>query len=424
MNRLQTVRSRRPYRSAALLMTALLAACGGGGGDSPTAVSPNPAAPAPIPAYTVSGAVTVTETSAIDSDTNDPVQPDRKDNGTFEGAQPLPNPVQVVGYLTMPGGTPDGAVSVAGDIVDGYRLFLEAGQVVELEFAADPQRFDIDLFVYDASPEHNIVGRSIGVNQYECVRITRSGDYFLGALVFAQTSSGGSVYQLRIGAPGSGTDCANVTSASAGIIANRIIATRAPSNLPTALKSGPGALTQMTVVSGDPDSGRPHLVAVPAGQRARSGAIDTLAAAARERKGISGPGSSASTVDGVGARIDSQLASWRRSLSPDALAVHDTIEHAKLMVASGAYSSAIPDHRVTTRQTRTLTPLPPNDREYVKQRWHYEAINLPSAVAAVQGLDLSASPAPIVAVVDTGIVADHPDLANQLVPGFDMISET
>ena len=425
MNPPQSVRSRRPYRNAALLMATLLAACGGGGGDSPTAVSPNPSAPTPIAAYTVSGAVTVTETSAIDSDTNDPNQPDRKDNGTFEGAQSLPNPVQAVGYLTMPGGAPEGAVSVAGDLVDGYRLFLEAGQVVELEFAADPQRFDIDLFIYDASrqPVGPPVGVSDGVNQYECVRISQRGEYFVGALVFTPTSSGGSVYQLRIAAPGSGTTCANATSTSAGVIANRIIATRAPTPAAVAAKSDPGALTQMTVLSGDPESGRPHLVALAAGRSARAAAVDRLAAAARELKGISGTGALSSASGESGARVASQLAGWRQALSPEALAVHETIEQAKLMVASGAYSSAIPDHRVSVRQTRALTPLPPNDREYVKQRWHYEAINLPSAVAAVQGIDLSASPAPIVAVVDTGIVADHPDLANHLVPGFDMIGD-
>ncbi len=71
----------------------------------------------------------------------------------------------------------------------------------------------------------------------------------------------------------------------------------------------------------------------------------------------------------------------------------------------------------------TMGPFPPNDRDYVKQRWHYEAIRLPAAVSALQGIDLSASPQPIVAVVDTGIVADHPDLASQLVAGFDFVSE-
>src|SRR5690606_1502390 len=113
---------RRRSRHAGLaLATAIVAAglaggCGGGGSDSPTAVSPSPSAPSPPGnAYTVSGTISVTETSAVDSDTNDPNQPGRVDNGSFETAQALPNPVQLIGYLAMPGGGPDGPLRGTGD---------------------------------------------------------------------------------------------------------------------------------------------------------------------------------------------------------------------------------------------------------------------------------------------------------------------
>ena len=137
--------------SAALLLAAMLVTgCGGGGGgDSPSAVSPSPnpspspsaeapAAAPPAAGYTVSGTMAVTEASAVDSDSNDPNQPGRADNGSFDTLQPLPNPVQLVGYLTMPGQGPEGPVRTRGDMVDGYRVFLEQGQVVEVAFSADP----------------------------------------------------------------------------------------------------------------------------------------------------------------------------------------------------------------------------------------------------------------------------------------------
>ena len=402
----------QPLLAALALVAALLAGCGGGGG-SPTAVSPSPTAPSG-PGYTVSGTMAVTETSAVDSDTNDPNQAGRADNGAFESAQSLPNPVQLIGYLAMPGEGPAGPASEAGDAIDGYRLLLEEGQVVELEFAADPRQFDIDLFVFDGN--RVLKGQSIGVNKYECVRITTSGEYVLGVQVFPDTSTGGSIYQLRIGAPGSGTSCANATGAGELLIAREIVAQASPAarkRLTTTRKS----LDDVTVLKGDPAQDRPVLVQMPAGRSAQGDSVQRLRTAAKSAAG--GP----PTDQWKARQLAAQADAWRRQMSAVTREILDTIDYAKLMVASGEYTYAVPNFRIQATQTRTMGPFPPNDREYVKQRWHYEAINLPGAVAALQGVDLSASAMPVVAVVDTGIVANHPDLANQLVTGFDFVSE-
>ncbi|HXX48002.1 MAG TPA: S8 family serine peptidase, partial [Myxococcota bacterium] len=61
--------------------------------------------------------------------------------------------------------------------------------------------------------------------------------------------------------------------------------------------------------------------------------------------------------------------------------------------------------------------LEPSDPLYTLQ-WHYPLIHLPQAWDVTTG-----SPSVIVAVVDTGVRLDHPDLAGKFVPGYDFISD-
>lgn len=60
----------------------------------------------------------------------------------------------------------------------------------------------------------------------------------------------------------------------------------------------------------------------------------------------------------------------------------------------------------------------PTDPLYVNQQWHYEAINMPDTWDITTGDEDI-----IVAVVDTGILIDHPEFEDRLVPGFDFIAD-
>ncbi|MFT3804807.1 MAG: S8 family serine peptidase [Burkholderiaceae bacterium] len=412
-------RARRWSRAVAAVMLAMSAACGGGGGGGGTpdpgggpTPSPDPA-PSPAPAsYKVSGAVSVTEPSAVDSDTNDPNQADHRSNNSFATAQALPNPVQVVGYVAVPGGNPPGKLGANGDLDDGFKVTLAAGQVIELEFAADPDDYDLDLYVY--TPEGELVGASDGVNQYECVRVSQPGTYVIGVESYARTSVGGSIYQLRIGSPDASTQCPTSTGADAHLIADRIMAVSRP-NASAQAK----AAAAVRLVDGGGSGGQDglHLVRMPERAAERDGGARAMQTLALRQKGA---GSVPATRDEA---IDAQTRQWRQGMTEQARKLRETVDYAKLMVASGAYASATPDRLVRTQQSTGWPAYPPNDRELARQRWHYEAINLPSAVGVLRGVDLSGSAAPIVAVVDTGIVADHPDLASQLVAGYDMISD-
>jgi len=60
----------------------------------------------------------------------------------------------------------------------------------------------------------------------------------------------------------------------------------------------------------------------------------------------------------------------------------------------------------------------PND-EFLPLQWHYPLISLPAAWDVTIG-----SPDVVVAVIDTGLLIGHPDIADErLVPGFDFISD-
>lgn len=59
----------------------------------------------------------------------------------------------------------------------------------------------------------------------------------------------------------------------------------------------------------------------------------------------------------------------------------------------------------------------PDDPLYTKQ-WHYRAINLPAAWDQIKG-----SSGVRIAVIDSGILPMHPDLAGTFVPGYDFVSD-
>lgn len=60
----------------------------------------------------------------------------------------------------------------------------------------------------------------------------------------------------------------------------------------------------------------------------------------------------------------------------------------------------------------------PND-EFYSLQWHYPAMKLPQA----WDLETGTSSAVTVAVIDTGILSDHPDFTGKLLPGYDFISD-
>jgi serine protease len=440
--------------TAAVLTSLMFTACGGGGGTAalnppnggggtnptpnptpepnPTPVpAPNPGpGPAPAPAtdpfappvvpgvapnsYSIKGIISVAETAEVDSDTNDPKSV-YKGNDTPATAQSISNPSLLVGHLTLLNEGSPGPNSDLGDLADYYKVRLTAGQVVELEFSSNPADIDIDLFITKVGPSGTaglVVGSSVGESRYECVRIASTGDYFVSAEVFEPSSAGDTVYQMRISAPGTSASCPNATSdGGSNIIPAQILAKPVTAN--PLLKSAVATPIAVQMLSPDiADRIGPALYEMPSSTSIRARNLALVTKSNPLRKAVVGQGYA--------------YASERNpDLDANSLAVLQTIAYAKAMKRSGQFEYAFPNFRMKTFQTTTpVGSFPPNDREYSRQRWHYEMISLPAAINTLAAMTTQPTRRPIVAVVDTGIVKDHPDLAGNIIAGYDFVSST
>ena len=398
---MRSASGRAARRAARLLTTAAAAAIlalAGCGGDS--------SEPEGI---TLSGVISLPETAAVDSDTNDPNQAGRRTNDTFAAAQPLVSPVYLLGSVNLRGkGAPEGANFNGGDLLDVYQVDLQAGQVIELEFMADPKVNDLDLYVYaeTANDGDPAIGESSGENAYECLRIERPGRHRVVVAAF----SGASLYNLRIGAPNDGSTCANVVPATAsGVVPGEVVA-RAVQDVSLdgarASTLRAGALEATSTAS----RAAPQVLRLPADRTERAAALArmvTTAAPLARGEGAKRLAASAKTVS------EAPAADALAGL-PDALRdVIDTVNAAKHLRHSGLYEWAEPNYTVRLR-SEPVGPYPPPDRLYPNQRWHYEMIGLPAAMNTLVPLKATLTTYPVVAVIDSGIVADHPDLASQI----------
>ena len=322
----------------------------------------------------LSGTVQILGASAVDSDVNDRLTTPFPNDDPLT-AQPIPNPVRLGGFVNLPGtGENTGNFFADGDPADYYAVSLTGNELILLNIG--DATADLDLHLRDAAG--NIVDASLSTQSTESIAAPGPGDYFIE--VFPATAgtniSGGSNYVLSVG-----------QDLSAGL--------RVPSRLsdpfvPGELLIGTNAANRLKMHTYDlREQGR-------AGRFARTTiGHQTLREVTKHlqlRTAIDLPqGLSAEAWP----KYQTLLAAKRLSQDPDM----DSVELNILMQAN----------------------LTPDDPLYSLQ-WHLPDIRLPEAWDITTGTPTGPSDI-IVAVVDTGILPDHPDFAGQLVDGYDFIAD-
>ena len=338
-----------------------------------------------VSGFSIQGTLSAASGSLADGDVNDPLAP-YAPNDTLQQAQDLPNPSTAGGYVNRPGSGPNGRSFTTGDTSDFYRVSLVANQTIVLNVAdADSgSGNDLDLFVYsdDGSIDLNAPDfTSVGANSSETVTTPVDGTFFVE--VFA--NSGASNYSLTIGQ--------TALNISPTLNMNHEFV---PGEILTRFKGS---------YSTGPLGVRGFLIGL--GRRIQSGPAGDI--------------SLLSIADSVQrTRIFERLnLKWVQKHRLKDMFRHDvtlrlkweTLQIIKHLRKRSDIFYAEPNY---IRSSSLL----PNDQFYSFQ-WHYPLINLPQAWDQTTG-----SANVNVAVIDTGVLLDHPDLQGKFVSGYDFISNS
>ncbi|MEM6543832.1 MAG: S8 family serine peptidase [Pseudomonadota bacterium] len=315
----------------------------------------------------ISGRIIPSPSQKLDGDTNDPFNPVIPNNDPAS-PQALTNPATLGGYVNEPGSGAEGRSLVSGDREDFFSVELLEGQTIGL-LVAEFQDADADLYLY--TPDFQLVDFSIETGQQEAIVVPADGNYLVNVSVF----SGATNYTLAIG--------------------SALVAASVPNYRDVV----PGQV----IVTYD-DAGELRAARQALAQEMRLRGIGGGARRARLMEIESNP-------DPLALRRRLGAQQYRKShfLDQDKAALWETLISIKTLAKQPGVRVAEPNYRVY--------PLATVNDEAFNFQWHYPLINLPGAWDTTTG-----DPDVVVAVVDTGVLGGHPDLAGQFVDGYDFVS--
>jgi serine protease len=342
---------------------------GGGGGSSSTST------------YMISGTLTVGQGLALDGDTQDGNNPTTNNDST---PQEVSIPVSVGGY----GDSED-------DPVDLYEVEIEQASTIVLS-VGDPETNDLNLYLEEQ--DGTVIGSSTGTGSFEIIEAEDPGERKTFH-VRVRAVSGGCNYVLSIG-----------------------VSTASSASLTPLVQDGQGPMFNAEFVADE-------IILRPKGQAGSLGAQTILSSMTEYfglvQKSVSPTGAVLVKLDDVqnspymlqrASQTSSTPAGQLLPLSEEETRIQ-TLEMIRILRSHPGIDYAEPNY------IYYATAIP--DDPFYKYQWHYTLIDLPQAWEITTGTDTV-----VVAVVDTGVVTDHPDLADRIlkdggsVVGYDFITDS
>lgn len=347
----------------------LIALTGCGGGGSGGAQSSSASSSSEQNSISMNGVVNIGGQLVVDGDTNDPNDSYiPNDGGTYDQTQKVSAPVTIGGYL--------GWINNQPDLDDVYKVKLLAGQQITL-VVSDSSVNDFDLYLYDENG--NEIANSQGVDTYEVLDAPSDGLYYVDIYAYSVYEEGdtGGIYNLMIG------------TGNVGVLGSAVKKMRLSDQFP---------MVENEVIVAEKTT-----LARNSGTTWES-ALQRAGVKFHFRKGVGG-------ITRVQLEPTANRASRMQVKTPFTHNVSPTIKAVKALRHRSDIAYADPNY---IRQAFVI----PDDTYYPLQ-WHYSQIGLPDAWDITTG-----SQDVVVAVVDSGVVLDHPDLSTQLVQGYDFVSST
>jgi len=309
----------------------------------------------------VSGTISIRSNTQIDSDINDANSAQLSNNSELT-AQSLPNPCELGGFVGTPGTANPGPLSGSGDSDDYYSVYLLVGQPVVF-------------------------------------------NYFAGSLSFSVREPNSASYTTITGS--------QFTAASEGTHIINIRATSGASNYTLGIATAVSTMALSTAGEADFVAGEIIVEYKQAKQAMASRSLSSQLISNIENKGfkVSAGHPSRSLLLSITDPVNRATVGRSLNIKPGKSLKQETLE----VIAALKLQTDIADARPNYLFHASAIP---NDT-YYKYMWDVQLMHMEAAWEIEKG---DTNPV-IVAVLDTGVLFEHPDLNGKLLQGYDFIRD-